>query len=200
MDLTIIFYGLVSIIIAISLHEMMHAYVGYVLGDDTAKAMGRVTVNPLAHIDPLTTVAVPLFLLSVGLPPIAAARPVPFNPSRVKWGEVGAGMIAIAGPLTNLALAFVAAFVFKAIDGAAVDFFATFIAVNVGLFVFNMLPIPPLDGSRVLYVIAPDAVREVMDTLERMGLAVIFVLVVFGGQFLSPLLIWANKGILEILF
>lgn len=197
-DAEIIVYGLVSLVIAISLHEMMHAYVGYLLGDDTAHSHGRITINPLAHIDPVMTIVVPLLLLASGLLPIAAAKPVPFNPSRLRFGEIGAGLVAIAGPLTNLTLAFAGGILYGVIGGQYVDFFATFIAVNVGLFVFNMLPIPPLDGSRVLYVIAPDSVRNVMNAIESAGIVVIFILLLFGGGFLTPILTTTNEFILGL--
>jgi len=93
---------LVVLVISITLHEAVHAYMGYFLGDDTAKEEGRISLNPIRHIDPLTTIVLPIITLLIFKVPILAAKPVPFNPERVKYEEFGAAMIAAAGPLTNL--------------------------------------------------------------------------------------------------
>src|SRR5438309_9524460 len=94
---------LVALLLGLVLHEFMHGYVSYLLGDDTAKRQGRLTLDPRAHIDPFTTLLLPLLLILLHLPVFAAARPVPFNPWAVKYGRWGAAMVAAAGPLTNLA-------------------------------------------------------------------------------------------------
>src|SRR5438270_9831613 len=104
---------LISLVAALVIHEFMHAYAGHLLGDTTAEKEGRLSLNPLRHIDPFMTVILPaITILLFGLP-ILAAKPVPFNPERVKYGEWGAAIIAAAGPLTNLALALVAALLVK---------------------------------------------------------------------------------------
>lgn len=198
--LTMLVIGLPAIIIAITLHEMMHAWVGYLLGDDTAKSRGRITLNPLAHINIFTTIALPLMLLLLGFPPVGAAKPVPFNPHRLRWGEYGMALVALAGPLTNLALAIAGSLVYHLAGGH--DFLAQasliFASVNIGFFVFNMIPFPPLDGSRVLYVIAPDGVRDFMNTLEQFGVFLILFIFIFAGQYISPLLEWVNDFILNL--
>jgi len=137
-----------------SVHEAMHAYVGLRLGDDTAAEEGRVSLNPLKHIDPFMTVLLPAITLFLFQAPILAAKPVPFNPDRVKYGELGAAMIAAAGPVANLVLAILAVILARS-TGVEVlvanDLFSvilyTFIVLNVSLFVFNLIPIPPLDGN-----------------------------------------------------
>lgn len=160
-----------------TLHEAMHAFVGFWLGDDTAKQEGRLTLNPLAHIDLFTTILMPLLLVMVGAPPFGAAKPVPFNPYRIKWGEYGAALVGAAGPLTNLALAAIGGGVIRLFAGQLPEFWlltvATFTIVNISFFIFNMIPFPPLDGSRVLYAVAPDPVRRVMEQIESMGFAAI---------------------------
>lgn len=185
------------ILVSMTLHEAMHAFVGFWLGDDTAKHEGRLSLNPLKHIDPIMTIAVPIILAITGLPIFGAAKPVPFNPDRVRGGEWGAALIAVAGPLTNLLLAFIAfgAGVVTGVitsDGIVVSLAGTivsvFVSVNLGFFVFNMLPIPPLDGSRVLYALAPEFIRRGMEMIERAGLFVIFAIVLLGGAVLGPVL------------
>lgn len=170
------------IIVSMGFHEAMHALVAFRLGDTTASDMGRITLNPLKHIDVVTTVALPVLLIIAGLPPIFAAKPVPFNPMRVKWDEYGAALIGVAGPLTNLVIAIALAVIYRlfAPVGLIGDIFIIAIVINCSFFVFNMLPIPPLDGSRLLYAVAPEPLQELMATIERAGffvlLAILFLL------------------------
>jgi Zn-dependent protease len=161
---------IVSIILSMTFHEAMHAFVGHWLGDDTAYNEGRLTLNPLSHIDPIGTVLLPLALFVMGLPPFGAAKPVPFNPYKVRGGEWGAALVGLAGPVTNLVLAALAAIILGLTDGWLAQFWVLFISVNISFFVFNMIPFPPLDGSRVLYAIAPDGIRSIMRGIEGLGL------------------------------
>ncbi len=180
---------LVSIIVSLTIHEAMHAFMAHWLGDDTAHREGRLTLNPLAHIDLLTTVLLPMVLILLHAPPILAAKPVPFNPDRVKWDEYGAAIIGIAGPLTNLVLAVLAAGVFR-LFGA--DFssgvnnaIVIFTAVNIGFFIFNMIPFPPLDGSRLLYAFAPEPLQAVMRQIESFGFMAILFFFFIAFQFIA---------------
>jgi Zn-dependent protease len=167
---------LVALILALTLHEFAHALTSHYLGDTTARDEGRLTINPLAHVDPMLTLALPLIsFLTTGIA-IGAAKPVPFNPWAVRGGKWGAALVAVAGPLTNLVLAmFFALWLnFMPVTSPVVfQFLGTLIAINVGLFVFNMIPFPPLDGSRVLYAVAPPALRDLMDRIEGMGIVAI---------------------------
>lgn len=183
-DLPTLAIVLVSILVSMTLHEAMHAFVSYWLGDDTAKHEGRLTLNPIAHIDFVTTILLPLLLVMVGAPPFGAAKPVPFNPYRLKWGEYGAALVGVAGPLTNLGLALFAGGILRVFGAEMTDFwftvFGTFTFVNLSFFIFNMIPFPPLDGSRLLYAFAPDTVRRVMEQIENMGfVAIIFFMLIF---------------------
>lgn len=199
-DLSIV---LVSIILALSLHEAMHAYVSHWLGDDTAYHLGRLTLNPLRHIDSLTTVLLPVILLLVGLPPFFIAKPVPFDPDRVKYEEFGAALVGAAGPLTNLVLAAAAGFVFRAVGGDPGSFLNNaliiFTEVNVAFFIFNMIPFPPLDGSRVLYAFAPEPLQELMGQIEALGFfgIIIFMLIIF--QFISGPIINIENNLTQFL-
>lgn len=190
---------LVTIIVSMAIHEAMHGYVAHWLGDDTAAEMGRLTLNPLKHIDVFTTVLLPLVMLLSGLPPIFAAKPVPFNPFRVRYGEYGAALIAVSGPLTNFGLAVAGAGLFRIFVDSTTGFWpgvlVTFILVNLGFFVFNMIPFPPLDGSRVLYAIAPEPVQNVMRSIENLGFLPILLVLVVAFQFIGPT-IWHIQMVL----
>lgn len=164
---------LVAIILAMAIHEAMHGYAAHLLGDTTAKDAGRLTLNPLKHMDLVTTILLPIVMILTTGRPIFAAKPVPFNPNRVRFGDYGAALVALAGPVTNLILAALSALVLRLFGGGMTMGVATaildFLAVNVAFFVFNMIPLPPLDGSRVLYAFAPDGVRRLMEQIEALG-------------------------------
>jgi Zn-dependent protease len=191
---------LITVLVSITVHEAMHAYTAHWLGDDTAQMHGRLTLNPLAHIDPFLTIGMPVLLALVGAPVLGAAKPVPFNPNRVKYEEFGAALVAVAGPLTNLALAIAAAFLFRALGAflpeTLVLAILTFTMVNLGFFVFNMIPFPPLDGSRVLYAVAPEPLQRVMEQIESYGLLGFMLFFFLIYQYLSPMI----GGIIESLF
>jgi Zn-dependent protease len=173
---------IISIIVSLVIHEFMHAYAGHLLGDDTARAGGRLSLNPLQHIDPFMTIALPIITVFLFHFPILAAKPVPFNPERVKFGEYGAALIAAAGPVSNLVLAVIGALIYQHTHtGFPVTLLYEFTTLNVALFVFNIIPIPPLDGSRILYAFAPESLQQLMSEIEPYGLMIVFALVLVFG-------------------
>lgn len=200
MDVTYIGIVILVILLSMTLHEAMHAFMSYWLGDDTAKLQGRLTLNPIKHIDPFLTLLLPIMLALIpGAPIFGGAKPVPFNPDRVRFDEWGSALVAIAGPLTNLLIAFVA-FGLSVLIGSPVDLFSRpetlgelflymTVIVNLGFFVFNMLPIPPLDGSRVVYALAPDFVRRVMEAIERFGIIFVFLIVLLASEQIGAVMI-----------
>lgn len=193
-----------TILLSMTFHEVMHGYVAFRLGDDTAYLSGRLTLNPLKHIDPFLTLLLPLLLVIAGAPPFGGAKPVPFNPARLRHDEYGAALVAIAGPLTNLVLGIIGAlwlrFVIGFDSGIMSEILMLFVQVNLVFFIFNMIPIPPLDGSRVLYAFAPDGLRDFLTLLERNGLIVIAIIVIVFNELLSAFILGLMDRILEILF
>ena len=184
------------------LHELAHGAMAYALGDDTAKLSGRLSLNPLKHIDPMMSVVMPLIFAALGMPILGGAKPVPINTRNLKWGEWGFALVAIAGPLTNFVLAFVfyALWALVAQSGFWGTFFAVGVMVNLGFMLFNLIPIPPLDGSRVLYALAPDFVRNIMMSMERYGIIVIYLLLCFCGSLFANYMGWAENGILTLFY
>lgn len=190
---------IVCILVAMTVHEFMHAYVSYRLGDTTAKDEGRLSLNPLSHIDPFATVLLPAIAWVLFGFIILAAKPVPFNPTRVRGAEMGAALIAFAGPASNLILAFLTAAILSVfgITGFIGTVLGIFVVLNVALFVFNLIPIPPLDGSRVLYAFAPEPVQDFMRRIEPYGFFIIIALIFLGG--LSGVIMTSNQFILSLL-
>ncbi|MFO0862891.1 MAG: site-2 protease family protein [Candidatus Saccharibacteria bacterium] len=193
---------LIILVIALTIHEFCHAWAGHLLGDVTAKDHGRLTLNPLAHIDPLTTLLLPLGLIMLGSPVVfGAARPVPFNPYAVRYDKWGVVLVAISGPLSNLLMAVVVGLYlrFVPISGVYGQFLLQFVVVNLAFFIFNMIPFPPLDGSRVLYAIAPAPVRDVMDKIENYGIVVVFVFILFLFPLITPFITASVQFLLNLI-
>lgn len=182
-----------ALILAISLHEFAHALAADLQGDRLPRAMGRVSLNPARHLDPLGTLLI--FIAGFGW-----GKPVEFRRQALSSERFGAAIVALAGPGMNLLLAIVSAFALAIaynVGGFAVTvFLETFIAINVLLAVLNLLPLPPLDGSRLLTIFLPPSKQHIIFWLDRYGLLILILLVVFGGAvLLEPLVVTVNSWV-----
>ncbi|HVL23603.1 MAG TPA: site-2 protease family protein [Thermomicrobiales bacterium] len=182
---------LISFVIAISIHECMHAWTAHKLGDNTARELGRITLNPLMHFEPVGFIG--MVLIAIGYPFIGWGKPVPVVPGRfrVTFGgrrQIGMAITAAAGPLSNVAQAMIVAIPYQYavrnnIDmGQVGDFLFWFIRINILLAAFNMIPIPPLDGHKILTGILPSFWYPVLAPLERYGFMILLLLFFIGGQ------------------
>jgi len=195
-----IVHTLLALIISVIIHEVAHGYVAFRLGDPTAKSLGRLSLNPIPHIDMLGSIILPLIcLLTGGGFFLAWAKPVPVQPRYFKSPVQGMMLVAIAGPLSNIILAYCAGVMLHlgvelGFPDVLMTFLFFFVYINIVLALFNMLPVPPLDGSRVLAWLVPSQVRQLIYKLEPYGIALVFALVYFGvvstylNMFFPPLL------------
>jgi Zn-dependent protease len=179
---------LIALVIGIAIHEFAHAVTATALGDDTSRRQGRVTLNPVAHFDPLGFFM--LVLLAAGMFAFAWGRPVPVNTYALRGGRRGFALVAIAGPLSNLVQAAVAVVAIRLALAAGVSpdntmftFLATYIQYNIFLAAFNMLPIPPLDGYNVLMGLVSNFWAVRLEPLRQGGPVLLLLLVFFGGGF-----------------
>ena len=188
------------LLIAMTIHEASHALMSHILGDSTAKREGRLSLNPLVHIDPVFTVLIPGILIALGQPPILAAKPVPFDPHSVKFGDFGAALVALAGPISNLLLAVASAVALRFLgDSLAYDLLEFFLELNVGLAIFNLVPWPPLDGSRVLYAFAPEPLQRIMRQIESLGIMGLFIFIFLAWSLVAPIVSMVSDTIIRIL-
>ena len=192
---------MVVLLLAISAHEAAHAWMSYKFGDDTARLLGRITLNPVAHTDPIGTLLIPIvmFIFSHVGSPLAAiplmgwGKPTPVNPLRWRNKDLANIMVSIAGILANLIIATIAFVILKVLlmtnvadrwavsTSEPIGLFLTYMLImNVSLAVFNLLPFPPLDGSKVLDTILPASMRPLMDILEQYGFIILLILISAG--------------------
>lgn len=195
MNIAITIFEFIVLIFSAVFHEIAHGYEAERLGDPTARNAGRLTLNPLKHLDPFGSVLMPLLLYTAtnGAFFFAAAKPVPYDPRNLKYPRSGSAKIAFAGPVTNflVALAFgilMRIFVYFPVSDAFLMLLAVIVYVNILLGIFNLIPIPPLDGSRILFAALPpsETTYRVGRFLERWGILLVLVFIFFGFGVLRP--------------
>jgi Zn-dependent protease len=186
----------VMLVVAFPIHEFSHALAAYRLGDGTARLMGRLTLDPRAHFDPTGGLLLAITVLFAGFG-FGWAKPTPYNPMNLRGGQWGEAIVSAAGPISNLVLAVAAAIPLRFIDATHMgvpllaEFLGFFVYINLVLMVFNLIPIPPLDGSKVLFAFMnPRTVWQVRPVLEQYGLLILLgamLLPIFGGHTLADL-------------
>jgi Zn-dependent protease len=196
----VVFLGV--LLVSISLHEVCHAIAAKYYGDNSASNAGRISLNPVRHVDPFLTIFFPVvFFLLTRTVPIIAAKPVPVNTMRLRGGEMAMAVVGVVGPISNLLLAIIGATIVQGLSGGLLfEIVLLFTQINVSLFVFNMLPIPPLDGSRLLYAFAPESVQRQMENIESLGILPIIMMLIILGPILEPVLTKANNIVLNLIF
>jgi len=202
----IIAFYIIVLVFSVIVHEIAHGFVALHFGDQTAKLAGRLTLNPVRHLDPFGSILLPLLLALSGLPVFGWAKPVPYDPRNLRHPKKESGLIAIAGPLTNLLLATVFALIIRILVGTIglagyeqiIALLDVVVWVNLALTFFNLIPIPPLDGSGVLFSLLPPTARSFELLMRRYGMYALLAIIFLGIDFLSPVINWAHALLIGI--
>lgn len=180
----------IIIIMSVVIHEVSHGFAALALGDPTAKYQGRLTLNPFAHLDPVGSFLIPIIGYLTGGFIVGWAKPVPFNPYNLKNQRWGEALVALAGPLSNIALALVFGLLMRFFGfnlGQSAGLVSFVVLINITLAIFNLVPIPPLDGSKILFSVLPYRLQYIRDSLEKYGLVLALIFVFFFWQLLNPI-------------
>lgn len=201
-----IIFGIVALVISVVLHEVSHGYMANFLGDPTARLEGRLTLNPFKHLDPFGSVFLPIILVLTHSPILFGwARPVPYNPYNLRRGGIWAeALVAGAGPMANLGIAAALALFVRASAGAVsesvITLAFTIIVINVMLAIFNLIPIPPLDGSKILSAILPhpfagqwEKIRAKLEYNPLLGFGAVILFVILLGGGLGGVVQWIAR-------
>lgn len=188
--------SLIILLFSAILHEIAHGYVAERLGDPTARLLGRLTLNPIPHIDPIMSLILPLMLILTGSPVvIGAAKPVPVDPFNLRDGRRDMALVSLAGPLTNILIASIFALLLRFVPFLQTDAFVfalvfKIIQLNLVLGIFNLIPIPPLDGSKVLALFLPEETAKTYLSIGNIGFFIIFILLLMpiGGFSLNAII------------
>lgn len=179
---------------SVVIHEVSHGYAALALGDPTAKYQGRLTLNPISHLDPIGSFLVPLLGYFAGGFIIGWAKPVPFNPYNLRNQRWGEALVAVAGPLSNISLAVVFGLVIRfaaaqsLLNQSFLNLAGFVVIINITLAIFNLVPIPPLDGSKILFAFLPYKWQALRNSFEKYGLILVLIFVFFLWQVMSPVI------------
>ncbi|MBD3282221.1 MAG: site-2 protease family protein [Candidatus Portnoybacteria bacterium] len=198
MDLFILIIQILILLMSVVIHEVSHGAMANYLGDPTAKYQGRLTLNPIKHLDFWGSLIVPLFLLAVGSPVLFGwAKPVPYNPYNLKDQRWGPAKVAAAGPLANLSIALIFGMAIRfipmqsfAYTQSLIQIFAYIVILNILLAVFNLMPIPPLDGSKILLAILPSRFEHIARSIEKYSIFILLFFIFFIFQLIIPVVFW----------
>jgi Zn-dependent protease len=191
-------FSIIVIIMSVVVHEVSHGYMANALGDPTAKYAGRLTLNPLKHLDPMGSVIVPILtrVLTSGQFMFGWAKPVPYNPYNLKAGKWGPALVALAGPLSNFALALIFGLTLRSgllaglVPASFVQLTLQVILVNIVLGVFNLIPVSPLDGSTVIFSFLPYKYNYIQKFIEQYQYIFFFILIFFFWNLLAPIVVF----------
>jgi Zn-dependent protease len=203
-DFTQLLVGFLILVVSLTVHEAAHAWSANQLGDPTARLLGRLSLNPVVHIDPIGTILFPLIAMITGVPLIGWAKPVPVDMRHLRHPRRDFALIALAGPVSNVLLAIAGAMAFRTISGldlpSGLLFGALllFVTVNVLLAVFNLIPIPPLDGGNVLMGVLPPSAAAAVDRLRPYGFLLLYLLMFSGAltSLMVPVLVAVRSWLL----
>ena len=201
--ITLIFQ-LAILLMSVVIHEFAHGWMAFRLGDSTAKYYGRLTLNPIKHLDLWGSLIVPfmIFLFSGGQAIFGWAKPVPFNPRNLKDQKYGIAKVAAAGPSANLLIAlffglilrFLPSYFF--VSNGIIQIFSLIVFLNILLAVFNLIPLPPLDGSKILFTFLPDSLKNIRIFLEQYGMFVLLFFIFFAFQWILPIVFYIYQFII----
>ncbi len=197
------FFMLLILIFSVIIHEVAHGLAALSQGDKTAQYQGRLTLNPIPHIDVMGSIIVPLMCyLLPGSLMFGWAKPVPYNPYNLKNGRISEVIVAFAGPLSNICIALLSALAFRGFFGIlpqpTLAILSTIVLINLVLAVFNLVPLPPLDGSKILSGLFPELYDKIRFFYERYGLFLTFFFIFFLWQYFTPIIIYMYKLFLGI--
>jgi len=196
-------FSFLILIMSIVVHEVSHGLAALSQGDSTAKYQGRLTLNPIKHIDPFGSVVLPLlFVLSGSNIVFGWAKPVPYNPYNLRNGRWSELWVALAGPLSNLVIALVAGLVLRfvgmGLPPATVEILSVVALINIVLAIFNLVPLPPLDGSKVLFSLLPEQTQKLREVYEKYGIYLTIFFIFFVWQYFTPFIFWLFQLIVGV--
>lgn len=189
-------FAIAVLIMSVIAHEVSHGYAADVLGDPTARFAGRLSLNPIKHLDLVGSFIVPITTYFLGGFIFGWAKPVPYNPYNLRGGKWGGALVALAGPGMNLGIALVFGLAMRfgiasnLFSPIAAPIIALIVSINILLAVFNLVPIPPLDGSKVLFALLPYHLHAVQEFFEKYSIFIILLFILFFWQFLVPVVYW----------